>query len=134
MGAKTILDSAGQQAHDRKDHSADQISVDNGIQRDAAKITGSRVAQQVCRKGVRRFVHAQRQKQHNKLDGGEEKIHVHMGSSYHGRCLDSLELPPKEIEKLDECRSNDPKIRSFKLDPNAKGWSVQFQTSGFWDR
>ena len=65
---------------ERQEDRADQIDVDQRIERHAAQTARRRIAEPVGGQGVRRFVNGERDQQHTEADGDAQEIDVGQGA------------------------------------------------------
>ena len=63
-----------ERSHERQDHRANQIDVDEGIERDPAEILRRRIAEAIGGPRVSRFVNGQREQHDNERDDGGDEV------------------------------------------------------------
>ena len=63
-----------ERSHERQDHRANQIDVDEGIERDPAEILRRRIAETIGGPRVSRFVNRQREQHDNERDDGGDEV------------------------------------------------------------
>ena len=74
----TKQDATTKESNERENDGAEHIRVDDRIQADAAEESRRGITQHVGRKRMRRLMHAEREEQHDELNGREKIVHMHL--------------------------------------------------------